>query len=31
VEFSLVQIAAGVYHVRLSGAENISIKKLIKL
>ena len=31
VEFSLAQIAAGVYHVRLSGAENISIKKLIKL
>lgn len=31
VEFSLAQIAAGVYHVRLSGSENISIKKLIKL
>lgn len=31
VEFSLAQIAAGVYHVRLSGSENFSIKKLIKL
>jgi hypothetical protein len=31
VEFPLVHIAAGVYHVRLSGAENVSIKKLIKL
>lgn len=31
VEFPLAQIAAGVYHVRLSGVENVSIKKLIKL
>jgi hypothetical protein len=31
VEFSLAQIAAGVYHVRLIGANNVSIKKLIKL
>ena len=31
VEFSLAQIAAGVYHVRLIGANNVAIKKLIKL
>ena len=31
VEFSLAQIAAGVYHVRLIGASNVAIEKLIKL
>jgi hypothetical protein len=31
VEFSLTHIAAGVYHVRLSGAERLAIQKLIKL
>jgi hypothetical protein len=31
VEFSLTHIAAGVYHVRLSGAERVAIQKLIKL
>jgi len=31
VEFPLAQIAAGVYHVRLSGANNVVIEKLIKL
>ena len=31
VEFSLAQIAAGVYHVRLIGANNVAIEKLIKL
>lgn len=31
VEFSLTQIAAGVYHVRLRGAERVAIQKLIKL
>jgi hypothetical protein len=31
VEFPLAQIAAGVYHVRLSGANNVAIEKLIKL
>jgi hypothetical protein len=31
VEFSLTHIAAGVYHVRLSGVERLAIQKLIKL
>ena len=31
VEFSLTHIAAGVYHVRLRGAERVAIQKLIKL
>jgi hypothetical protein len=31
VEFSLAQIAAGVYYVRLIGANNVAIEKLIKL
>lgn len=31
VEFSLTHIAAGVYHVRLHGAERVAIQKLIKL
>jgi hypothetical protein len=30
-ELSLTQIAAGVYHVRLIGANNVAIEKLIKL